>query len=223
MCLRARSATMNPHRRKNAPVAWSGCILTLVAAFWLTGCPKRIDVSPQSDPSTDTSQPGPSEAETGNTATSYRSKRSLPVHFVAQTTVTPRPSRVALGGSTAETRSEGGAYEREDQPVDPVAANEPIFVDWPQPEVAILFSGEQDGYLEPCGCAGLHNQKGGLSRRHSLIKQLREKGWSVVPFDLGGQIKRIGPQEEIKFRHALESLITLGYEAVALGPRDLRV
>ena len=65
-------------------------------------------------------------------------------------------------------------------PVDPIAANGEIFVDWPKPDVLLVFTGEQDGYLEPCGCAGLNNQKGGMKRRHTLLKQLAAKGWNVA-------------------------------------------
>jgi hypothetical protein len=106
-------------------------------------------------------------------------------------------------------------------PPDAAATNEPIFVNWPKPDVALLFSGEQDGYLEPCGCAGLGNQKGGLKRRFTLIKQLRDKGWIVEPMDLGGQAKRFGKQAEMKFEFALRGLIEMGYQAVGFGPQDL--
>jgi Cytochrome c554 and c-prime len=105
--------------------------------------------------------------------------------------------------------------------VDPVVANGAIFVDWPKPDMALLFSGEQDGYLEPCGCAGLENQKGGLKRRFTLIKQLRDKGWIVEPMDLGGQARRYGKQAEIKFEFALKALIVMGYQVVGFGPQDL--
>ena len=106
---------------------------------------------------------------------------------------------------------------------DPVARNGPIFVDWPRPQVALIFSGEMDGFLEPCGCAGLENQLGGLQRRHTLIKQLEGRGWPVVPLDMGGQVRRIGPQAEVKYRYALESLIKLDYAAIGFGARDLRL
>jgi hypothetical protein len=108
-------------------------------------------------------------------------------------------------------------------PVDPVATNGAIFVDWPKPDVALLFTGEQDGYLEPCGCAGLQNQKGGLKRRHTLIKELAAKGWPVVSLDLGGLTKRYGIQSEMKFDFALRALAQLGYQAVGLSPNDLRL
>jgi hypothetical protein len=108
-------------------------------------------------------------------------------------------------------------------PIDPIAVNGSIFVDWPKPDVALMFSGEQDGFLEPCGCAGLQNQKGGLKRRHSLIKELEAKGWPVVPLDVGGLTKRYGIQSELKFDYALKALSKLGYRAVGLGPTDLQL
>jgi cytochrome c554/c'-like protein len=99
--------------------------------------------------------------------------------------------------------------------------NGPIFTDWTKPRVALLFSGEMNGYLEPCGCAGLENQKGGLKRRYSLIKYLRQQGWPVVPVDMGGQVKRFGPQANIKLRMVLQSLMELGYSGIAFGAHDL--
>ncbi len=80
-----------------------------------------------------------------------------------------------------------------------------------------------DGYLEPCGCAGLDNQKGGLKRRQTLIKQLQDDDWPVVSLDMGGQIRRLGPQAEIKYRYALQSLTELGYSAIGLGTRELQM
>ncbi|GAI98237.1 unnamed protein product, partial [marine sediment metagenome] len=106
---------------------------------------------------------------------------------------------------------------------DPVELIGPIFVDWPKPQVAILFSGEMNGYIEPCGCAGLENQKGGLKRRHTFIEQLEAKDWPVVSLDMGGQIRRLGPQAEIKYRFVIESLQKLGYAAVGFGMRELQL
>ena len=106
---------------------------------------------------------------------------------------------------------------------DTLETADPIFVDWPQPQVALMFSGEMDGFLEPCGCAGLENQLGGLQRRHTLIKQLEGRGWPVVPLDMGGLVRRIGPQAEVKYRYTLQSLIKLDYAAIGFGARDLRL
>ncbi|RIK77398.1 MAG: hypothetical protein DCC67_12735 [Planctomycetota bacterium] len=105
--------------------------------------------------------------------------------------------------------------------VDPVKRNGPIFEGWPKPELAIIVSGELDGYLEPCGCAGLENMLGGFKRRHTFLKQLADDGWPLVKLDLGGLVKRRGRQAEIKYRYILESLVEMGYDAVALGAHEL--
>ncbi|MHB8899180.1 MAG: multiheme c-type cytochrome [Thermoguttaceae bacterium] len=106
---------------------------------------------------------------------------------------------------------------------DPVAENGPIFVGWQKPVVALLISGRQDGYLEPCGCAGLERMKGGLTRRHSLFKTLRAQGWPVVGMDCGGLIKGFGRQAELKFHLSVDAMKEMGYSAIALGKTDLRL
>jgi hypothetical protein len=129
-------------------------------------------------------------------------------------------------GETADEHAQGaaaGGYADKKEKVDPIAANGPIFVDWPKPDVALVFSGEQDGYLEPCGCAGLENQKGGLRRRATFLKELRAKGWPIVEMDSGGQEKHFGIQAEIKVDFALRALAKMEYAAVGLGADDLRI
>jgi len=106
---------------------------------------------------------------------------------------------------------------------DPIEANGPIFVGWSKPQLALVISGRQDGYIEPCGCAGLDRMKGGLSRRYSLFRQLREDGWPVVGVDVGGQGKNFGRQAVLKFQMTVEALKQMGYDAVAYGYNDLRL
>jgi hypothetical protein len=98
-----------------------------------------------------------------------------------------------------------------------------LFVGWGIPDVAIVVTGEQLGYIEPCGCAGLENQKGGLSRRFTMIEDLRKRGCPVLPVDVGGQIHRFGQQAEIKFQTAVEGLKLMDYAGVGFGPDDLRL
>lgn len=131
-------------------------------------------------------------------------------------------TRSASPAGAAEGKAKPKLYDKH-APVDPIATNGPIFVNWPKPDAALLFTGEQDGFLEPCGCAGLNNQKGGLKRRHTLVKELRAKGWPLVPLDLGGLMKRTGIQQELKYDYAVKALWKLGYEAAGFGPNDLRL
>jgi hypothetical protein len=105
-----------------------------------------------------------------------------------------------------------------------IKRNGPMFVDWPKPRFALIFTGDLTGYIEPCGCAGLENLKGGLSRRHSLIKQLQDRGWPVAAFDLGGLVRRVGTvQTEIKLQATIKGLIAMNYAAVGFGADDLRM
>ena len=90
--------------------------------------------------------------------------------------------------------------------------------------MTLVLTGQQLGYIEPCGCSGLENQKGGLARRHTFIKQLADdRGWTVVPLDVGSQVKRFGKQQEVKFAHTVQGLWTMGYRAVTLGDGDLKL
>ncbi len=94
---------------------------------------------------------------------------------------------------------------------------------WGRPKFVFFLTGRQHGYIEPCGCTGLENAKGGLSRRHTFIQLLRDTGWNVVALDVGNQIRRFGKQAEIKFQRTAEILRKLDYAAIGLGPDDLRL
>ena len=106
-------------------------------------------------------------------------------------------------------------------PFDPIKENGPIFVGWGVPRVALVITGQQNGYLEPCGCAGLDRMKGGLSRRYSFIKGLRDKGWPVIALDVGGMCNSFGKQAELKFHTTASAMRAMGYDAIALGKAEL--
>jgi hypothetical protein len=101
--------------------------------------------------------------------------------------------------------------------------NGTVFAGWPKPQAVLVVTGELDGYIEPCGCTGKENQKGGLSRRQNFLRALEEAGWPVVAVDLGGQVKRFGRQTEAKFQSIVDGLRAMGYDAVGFGPGDLRL
>jgi hypothetical protein len=108
-----------------------------------------------------------------------------------------------------------------DVPFDAVKENGKIFVEWPKPKVALVITGMIEGYIEPCGCAGLDRMKGGMSRRYTLLKQLRKDGWPVVGLDVGGLANGFGREAEIKFQTMVEGMRKTGYDAIALGASDL--
>ncbi len=134
----------------------------------------------------------------------------------------PGPAKQSAGEGKAADPSGEHAYAS-GKKFDPVRENGPIFEGWAKPAYTLVLTGGQFGYIEPCGCAGLENQKGGLNRRHSLIKQLTAQGWNPLPLDLGDQIRRAGPQSEIKFDKTMAALQTMGYGAAGLGVEDVRL
>ncbi len=101
--------------------------------------------------------------------------------------------------------------------------NQKIAEDWPKPQAVLLLTGQQHGYIEPCGCTGLDRQKGGIIRRDTLLKELSDRGWNMVPLDVGNQVRRWGKQAEIQFRTTATAFKKMDYKAVALGVDDLRL
>ncbi len=96
-----------------------------------------------------------------------------------------------------------------------------LFPGWNKPDLVLVVSAEQHGYLLPCGCS--HPQKGGLERRSNLIAALQARGWPVNAVDLGNAPQIIAPaglpnvQGLIKYRYAMKSMARMGYTAVGIG------
>ncbi len=96
-----------------------------------------------------------------------------------------------------------------------------LFHDWPnrKPILVLLLSGQQYGYLQPCGCSPI--QYGGLERRFNLIQQLKkDKDWPIVAVDLGDIPQPRGPQKLLKYVTSMEALKRLDYTAVGVGENE---
>ncbi len=106
---------------------------------------------------------------------------------------------------------------------DPIKENGPIFENWKRPQLAIFITGMLEGYIEPCGCAGLDRMKGGMGRRYTLLESLRKQGWPVVAVDVGGVARGFGLQAEIKYHTLVDGMLKMNYDAIALGASDLRL
>ena len=85
--------------------------------------------------------------------------------------------------------------------------------------LTLLISGEELGYLEPCGCA--EGQLGGFPRRDSVIQQLGIKGKTLVPIANGDLINDASRQSELKAEIGFVALKAMGYAAYNVGERDL--
>ncbi|MCS6849555.1 MAG: hypothetical protein NZ700_00120 [Gemmataceae bacterium] len=102
-----------------------------------------------------------------------------------------------------------------------------LFRDWPadvSPDVVLVISGEQHGYLQPCGCS--KPQLGGLPRRWVFVQELKKRGWPVVAVDLGDipdEPKRRGPQAMLKYVTSMEALRRIGYAGVGVGLFEMQM
>ena len=95
--------------------------------------------------------------------------------------------------------------------------DKPLCEGWQQPNLVLFVTGRQHGYIEPCGCITLARQKGGLMRRHRVMKEIQGRGWEVLPIDAGNQVRRFGQQPVIKLAKTWEGLCrVMGYQRVGL-------
>ena len=154
-----------------------------------------------------------------------------PNESVAQNAATSAEQSIASPAETSETQSpptsDAASVTASAATMDVVATeaerNQKIAQNWPEPQAVLYLSGQQQGYIEPCGCTGLESQKGGLIRRDTLLTDLRQRGWEVVPIDVGNQVRRAGAQSLIKFETSARALQQMGYQAVTLGINDLKL
>src|SRR5262249_17802708 len=107
-------------------------------------------------------------------------------------------------------------------PADGRAQQPAMFQGWPaNPEAVFLLSAQMHGYMLPCGCSD--PQVGGLERRYNLLQNLKDRGWPVLPLDLGDLAQKAGPvtlptlQGPIKLAYPRKALETLGYQAASFG------
>jgi hypothetical protein len=142
----------------------------------------------------------------------------VPVQYAAMSD--PKP--LAAPGGTPKGAPAATPKELR-PPLDLLKENGENFVGWPKPLYALLITGKIEGYLEPCGCAGMERMKGGMGRRYSLFKQLRLQGWPVVGLDVGGLAHGFGRQAEFKFHRLIDGMRAMDYGAITLGETDLKL
>jgi hypothetical protein len=95
----------------------------------------------------------------------------------------------------------------------------PTVLKWGKPDVALLLSAQQHGYLQPCGCSS--PQKGGLTRRYNFLQALRKEGWPVVAVDLGDIPQHNGLQAMLKYTTSMKALNFMNYGAVGIGENEM--
>lgn len=106
---------------------------------------------------------------------------------------------------------------------DPKAAEKAranLFVDWPEPDLVFVLSGQSHGYLQPCGCS--HPQYGGLARRMQFLNWLKSRNWPTLAVELGDMVAAKGQQDQVllKYDAFMKALDRMGYAAVTLGKHE---
>lgn len=116
-----------------------------------------------------------------------------------------------------------GAGDASSHAAKPKNVPPPPFQGWADPALVFVFTGQQHGYLEPCGCSEL--QPGGMAQRADFLRLIREeKKWPLVPLDVGGTLleERVARlQSRLKYDVILKGLEMLGYKGLQLGLEDL--
>ncbi len=87
-------------------------------------------------------------------------------------------------------------------------------------QATLVYSGNLDGELEPCGCSEFGNQ-GGIKRRVSKIDELRTQNPDLFLVSAGGLLISDLPQDRLTSDYILKGLAALKYDAVGVQWRDL--
>ncbi|RRJ83185.1 multiheme c-type cytochrome [Aestuariirhabdus litorea] len=86
--------------------------------------------------------------------------------------------------------------------------------------ITLVYSGNMDGELEPCGCSEAGDM-GGLKRRATALGELRQQDSELVAITAGGLLSAQMTSNKIKNRYILAAIEQLKYDAVGLQWTDL--
>jgi len=208
-------------------VSFAGMICLAAFLLWFPKTPGTTVTETGTD--TESGSPAPVESPSGQKHDTELAQQDMPsvptdsansttVVTAAEAAVTPTP---AGPPSTESVSKPVESSTVENTAVSGKPAKDPAFLTWPKPQLALVITGEQHGYFEPCGCTA--NQLGGMSRRAGLFRKIEELGWTVRGLDVGGLSRRTGPQAQLKFETTLEALRQLKYVSLALGPEELHL
>jgi len=87
-------------------------------------------------------------------------------------------------------------------------------------QATLVYSGNLDGELEPCGCSEFGNQ-GGIKRRVNKIDELRAANPDLFLISAGGLLISDLPQDRLTSDYILKGFAALNYDAIGVQWRDL--
>jgi 2',3'-cyclic-nucleotide 2'-phosphodiesterase (5'-nucleotidase family) len=91
---------------------------------------------------------------------------------------------------------------------------------WAAQTLTLIYSGNLDGELEPCGCSEEGNL-GGIKRRATLLDRLRQENPGLVVVSAGGLLSAEGAGDRLKGEYILKGFAALDYDAIGLQWGDL--
>ena len=86
--------------------------------------------------------------------------------------------------------------------------------------LTVIYSGNLDGELEPCGCSDEGNL-GGIKRRTTTLDRIKEKNPDAVIISAGGLIASQGINDYLKSEYILKAFSQLNYDAIGVQWADL--
>jgi len=87
-------------------------------------------------------------------------------------------------------------------------------------DITLIYSGNLNGELEPCGCAE-ETDLGGIKRRASIIQSLRKKNPGIVLITTGGLLSSESTRDKLKGEYILKGIAMMKYDAIGIQWRDL--
>lgn len=86
--------------------------------------------------------------------------------------------------------------------------------------ITLLYTGNLNGELEPCGCTR-EGDLGGIRRRATIVAQLRRQSPDLFLISSGGLLAIDSAADRIKNKYILKGIYKLGYDAIGVQSRDL--
>ena len=87
-------------------------------------------------------------------------------------------------------------------------------------QFTLVYTGNLNGELEPCGCA-VETDLGGIKRRATMIQSLRDETPDLFLLSSGGLLNSNAPRDKLKGLYILKGMATMNYDAIGVQWRDL--
>jgi len=88
-------------------------------------------------------------------------------------------------------------------------------------EYSLVYTGNLDGELEPCGCS-VEGNSGGILRRAQKLDELRAETPAIFALSSGGLINNGLLEERLKSQFIFDGYAEIGYDAVGVQWSDIR-